>query len=61
MATVADSSVLFYATVAIILFAGSLGYSFTRLYHARMLFVERQTRGLVSYQIPLQLHRAHTL
>ena len=40
---------------------GPISYFLIRLYHARMLLVERQRRGLVSYQIPLQLHRAHRL
>ena len=61
MAAEADSSTLFYVTAALIFFAGPLGYFFTRLYHARMLFLERQKRSLVSYLMPLQLHRAHSL
>ncbi|KAK3173548.1 hypothetical protein OEA41_006878 [Lepraria neglecta] len=46
MAAEADSSTLFYVTAAVIFFAGPLGYFFTRLYHVRMLFLERQKRSL---------------
>jgi hypothetical protein len=47
MATEPDSFALFYFTAAVILFAGPLGYFFTRLHHARMLIRERQQRNLV--------------
>lgn len=52
MAPEASSFIRSYAIVAVMLFAGSIGYFFIRLDYARMLLVERQRRGLVSYQIP---------
>ena len=36
-----------FLTATLIVFASSVGYFFTRLYHARMLVIDRRNRGLV--------------
>ena len=61
MAAEADSHSMFYFTTFVMLFGCPLGYFFTKLYHARMMVLERQRRGLVSYLTPFQLPRAHSV
>ena len=49
MAVEGGSFIMFSTTVALMLAVGPIGYFLIRLYHARMLLVERQRRGLVSH------------